>query len=296
MLEARVDRVRRTATVQEDWSAWLPEAKDRLFAFSHQELEASYLILSVTLNDAITLCKQGTLEPAREHGVIFADLFDRMCGSLRGVLRALYEHGRDFGTLPNVAPLRAGFFRSERAQQIARGNNLFSFLVLRARKRFFRKLGALEQMVADLNTESRKVAGRMTSDTPVGMNKQWKRLEVLHYDLNTCLCETTVMLKSFFCVLPSEELSQFRTRLLFLVPAIALRSRGQDPHADKGDKLVAAPLPPAAAGPLASAAGISEEPRIQHHPYKTRDNSGSGDRIPSPRMRPDGTGGPNETN
>jgi len=293
VLEARVDRVRRTATVQEDWSAWLPEAKDRLFAYSHQELEVSYLILSVTLDDAITLCKQGMWLPAREQSDIFADLFDRMAGSLRGVLRALYEHGRDFGTLPNVAPLRAGFFRSERAQQIARTNNLLSFLVLRARKRFFRKLGALEQMVADLNKETHNVAGKMASETPVGMSKRWKRLEILHYDLNTCLCETTVMLKSFFCVLPADELKQFRARLLFLVPAIALRSRGQDPRAAKQLPAVRQPGVPRA---FAAVPGISEEPRLPHHPYKNRDNSGSRERIPSPRMRPDGTGGPNETN
>ena len=101
MLETRIDRVRRTATVQEDWLAWLPEAKDTLFAFTHHELEVSYSILSVTLDDALTLCKQGMLLPARGQTAIFADLFERLAGCLRGVLRALYEHGHAFGTLAN---------------------------------------------------------------------------------------------------------------------------------------------------------------------------------------------------
>jgi hypothetical protein len=101
------------------------------------------------------------------------------------------------------------------------------------------------------------------------------------------------MLKSFFCVLPGEELNQFRTRLLFLVPAIALRSRGQDP---RGNQLVTGTVSPGGTRPFGQASGISEEVRLQQPPHKNRDNSGSRERISSPRMRPDGTGGPNETN
>jgi hypothetical protein len=148
-------------------------------------------------------------------------------------------------------------------------------------------------MVADLNKESSRVTADIASSTPVSVGKQWKRLEILHYDLNTCLCETTVMLKSFFCVLPSDELKQFRARLLFLVPAIALRSRGQDPRLAR---IVPTSRPSADPRPFARVVDFPEDQRLKRHPYKNTDNSGSRDRIPSPRMRPDGTGGPNETN
>lgn len=68
--------LRRTASVQEDWVAWLPEEKDRLFDSTLSELDISYGILSVTLNDAFNLCRQGKLAPAREQAGIFAELFD----------------------------------------------------------------------------------------------------------------------------------------------------------------------------------------------------------------------------
>jgi hypothetical protein len=295
VLETGSDRVRRTATVQEDWLAWLPEAKDTLFAFTHHELEVSYSLLSVTLDDALTSCKQGTFLPARGQAAIFADLFERLADCLRGVLRALYEHGHTFGTLPNVVPLHSVFFRSERSQHIARTNSLLSFLVLRARTRFFRKLGALEQVLADLNQDAHHVAARMAaanSLSSLSMIKHWRRLEVLHYDLNTCLCETTVMLKSFFCVLPGEELKEFRARLFFLAPAIASRSKRQEPL----PKTVPASRQPAAQRLSAGLADFSVDPPLPQQPLHNADNSGSGDRIPSSRMRPDGTGGPNETN
>jgi len=48
----------------------------------------------------------------------------------------------------------------------------------------------------------------------------WKELEVLGYDLNTCMGETTVVLKSFFCALPADELEAFRQKLVTLVPAL----------------------------------------------------------------------------
>ena len=49
-------------------------------------------------------------------------------------------------------------------------------------------------------------------------DRAWRELEVLGYDLNTCMGETTVVLKSFFCALPVEELEAFRQKLVMQVP------------------------------------------------------------------------------
>ncbi len=214
--------LRRTASVQEDWLAWLPEEKEGLFDAALGELEVSYSILSVTLNDAFNLCREGKLAPAREQARMFGELFDRLAGRLRGILRSLYEHSRQFGTFPNTAPLRPRFFRSERAQQVARANNLLSVVRFRARTRFFRKLGALEEIVAGLQREARETARDIAEGIAVSWRKQWIRLEVLDYDLNTSLRETTIVLKSFFCVLPSEELPAFRQRVVSLTPKPSL--------------------------------------------------------------------------
>lgn len=223
MEEAIANRgLRRTASVQEDWLAWLPEEKDRLFDGTLSELDISYGILSVSLNDAFNLCRQGKLASAREQARMFAELFDRLAGRLRGILRALYEHGRQFGTFPNTAPLRPGFFRSERGQQVARANNLLALIRFRARTRFFRKLGALEEIVAGLQREARETARDIAEGIAVSWRKQWTRLEVLDYDLNTSLRETTIVLKSFFCVLPLEELPAFRQTVVSLTPKPSL--------------------------------------------------------------------------
>jgi hypothetical protein len=141
---------------------------------------------------------------------------------LRGTLRSLYEHSRQFGTFPNTAPLRPRFFRSERAQQVARSNNLLALVRFRARTRFFRKLGALEEIVAGLQREARETARDIAEGMAVAWRKQWTRLEVLDYDLNTSLRETTVVLKSFLCVLPIEELPAFRQRVASLTPKPSL--------------------------------------------------------------------------
>jgi hypothetical protein len=42
----------------------------------------------------------------------------------------------------------------------------------------------------------------------------------LDYDLNTCLRETIIVLKSFFCVLPGEEVGPFREKLLTRMPSL----------------------------------------------------------------------------
>jgi hypothetical protein len=202
--------------VQEDWVAWLPEEKDRLFDGILNELEISYSILSVTLNDAFNSCRQGKLAPAREQARVFGELFERLAERVRAVLRCLHEHGRQFGTFANTAPLRSGFFRSERARQVARSNSLMVLIRFRARTRFFRKLGALEEIVAGLQREARETAQEIAEGT--GWRKQWTCLEILDYDLNTSLRETEIVLKSFLCALPIEELPTFRQRAMSLSP------------------------------------------------------------------------------
>jgi hypothetical protein len=294
---AGVEGSRRMATVQQDWISWLPEDKDRLFDATLDELEVSYVILSVALNDAFTLCQQGKLGQAREGAAIFGGLFDRVAVRLRGVLRTLNEHGRRFGTEPNVVPLCADFFRSERAQQLARANNLGFLLVLRVRARFFRKLVAIEQTLAVLRSEAQQIAGGITDGTIMFLPTQWTRLEVLHYDLNTCLRETTIVLKSFLCALPSDELTPFRKRLSSRLPA------AWSPCARRATPFLSTLI--SAARPCQAtlrkrttvAAAQANLCRRRLHPRKAgKDNSPSRQRIPSPRMRPDGTGGPHETN
>src|ERR1700722_8911901 len=197
--------VQRSLGVREDWLAWLAEEKDRFFSSIHSELETSYVISSISLNDVLMLSREGRLPPAGEQAAMVVTLFDGPARQLQGLLRALGEHGRHFGTVPLVIPLRPGFFRSAAAQRTARANHLVSRVLFSARARFFRKVRALLQIVAGLQRETRALARATTLQTALG----WDRLEEMHYDLNTCLRETTVVLKSFLCILPGPEMPQF---------------------------------------------------------------------------------------
>jgi len=206
--------VQRSFDVREDWLAWLPEEKDRFFASIHSELETSYVITSISLNDVLTLCREGRLPPAGEQSAIVVSLFGRLGGQLHAVLRAMGEHGRHFGAVPAVIPLRPGFFRSAGAQRIARTNHLVSRVLFSVPARFYRKIRALLQIVTGLRYETRNIARTKTGEIAIS----WNRLEEFHYDLNTCLRETLVVLKSFLCVLPAQELAPFQGRLLSRMP------------------------------------------------------------------------------
>ncbi len=216
----------RARTVQEDWLAWLPSEKGEVFDGTIGELETYYAMLSVTLDEALALCNCGTIVPAREQARVSADLFDRLAERLVAVLRALHQHGRHFGTLPNVHPLRPDFFRGETAQRYARKNNLLSLVLFPTRTKFFHKLGVLSEALEDLRGEYREAAEEIAEGAAVEPELCWQTLEMLHYDLNTCLREIMVMLKSFLCALPSEELGALRKKLHALpAPPAALHRR-----------------------------------------------------------------------
>jgi hypothetical protein len=141
-------------------------------------------------------------------------LFDGLARQLQAVLRAMGEHGRHFGTVSAVIPLRPGFFRGADAQRIARGNYVVSRVLFSARARFFRKIRALLQIVAVVQYETRIIARTKAQEIALS----WNRLDEFHYDLNTCLRETMVVLKSFLCVLPGQQLGPFQGRLHSRMP------------------------------------------------------------------------------
>lgn len=210
----------RSRTVREDWFAWIPNEMDQLFDATRNELECSNVILSITLNEALSLCEQGEFEFAKERASVFADLFDRLAVRLNLVIRTIKEHGSHFGTLPNVSPLASSNFRGSSAQRISMMSGLLAKVVFRSRTRFFHKLYSLGEIIEELQKEVRTIVVDVADGSPTFPERAWKELEVLGYDLNTCMGETTVILKSFFCALPAEELEPFRNKLVNLVPAL----------------------------------------------------------------------------
>lgn len=208
----------RFQTVHEDWSAWLPAEMDQLFGATRSELENSNVILSVALDEAIALSEQEQFTIAKQRAVAFTELFDRLAIRLRLVIRTIEEHGSHFGTLPNVTALNASNFRGVTAQRISSKDNFLAKILFGGRSRFFHKLQALREIIEELQDETHAIVKDVSDGAPLFPDRVWRELEVLGYDLNTCLGETTVVLKSFFCALPVEELEAFRLKLETQVP------------------------------------------------------------------------------
>jgi hypothetical protein len=207
----------RSRTVREDWLAWIPNEMDQLFDATRHDLETSNFILSISLDEALSLCKGGKFDSARDRVAVIAGLFDRLVMRVGHVIRAIREHGSHFGTLPNLQPLSPSNFRGTAAQRVALMNNVLAKVLFRERTRFFHKLHCLGEIVEEVQKEAREILALISKGDSGTSDRAFQLLEVLGYDLNTCMGETTIILKSFFCALPAEELETFRTRLVDLV-------------------------------------------------------------------------------
>jgi hypothetical protein len=204
---------RRRRTVLQDWAAALPDDKNLLFECVIHRWESAYGIMSVALNEALALRAQKRNGRAREQAAYSSELLDRLATQLVGALAVLADHGRHFGTVPTVDPLSPENFRGETAQRAASWNSLLHHVLLSHRSRFFYKLRALSNTVEEIAGEFHDVAEDLAQVFSLEPERSWGVLECLHYDLNTCLRESDVVLKSFLCALPAEELSTLRQKL-----------------------------------------------------------------------------------
>jgi hypothetical protein len=228
--ETRAKRAgQRSRTVHEDWVAWIPNEMDQLFDATRNELESSNSILNITLDEALSLCRGGQFDSAKDRAIVFAGLFERLAVRVGHVIRAIKDHGAHFGTVPNVTPLSPSNFRGAAAQKVSLMNSVLAKVVFRERTRFFHKLYSLDEIVEELQKEERTIVSEMSEGATEFPDRAWKQLEVLGYDLNTCMGEATVILKSFFCALPAEELDSFRDKLTKLVPSIFAVGPGDAP-------------------------------------------------------------------
>ena len=209
----------RSRTVREDWFAWIPNEMDQLFDATRSDLESSTVILSISLDEAISLCNGGRFETAKERAAVVRSLFDRLAIRVNHVICTLRDHGSHFGTVPNVKPLSPSNFRGASAQRVSMMNSVLAKVLFRERTRFFHKLYSLGEIVEDLHEEAGKILAGISDGASHLTDRAWQQLEVLGYDLNTCMSETTIILKSFFCALPPEELDTFRQKLIDLAPS-----------------------------------------------------------------------------
>lgn len=203
----------RGASVKDDWRGWLPDAKDEVFRSYVRQLEISYNMLSVSLNEALSYRQGGRLVKASQAVCVTPDLCNRFAHPLVALLWSLSEHSKHHGTVPNAAPLNPDNFQGARGQRAARISSLLCRVLLSERSQFLYKISTLSEMVEDLNQDFCTAASQIAEGPSVDADAEWQAVDAAHYDLNTCLREAIVLLKSFLMALPDDQLELFQATL-----------------------------------------------------------------------------------
>jgi hypothetical protein len=200
----------RNSSVQEYWSRWLPPAKAEAFDSCTRQLEISYRMFSIALNEALELRRTGNSGQSCRAVFVIPPLCARLARPVEGVLHTLGDHAKHFGIIPNTAPLDASNFRGTREQRTARINDLLSHLLLTQRSQFLHKIDTLEEMVLSIRKDFSEIACDLGSGASAEPSADWRALDDAHFDLNTCLREAIVLLKSFMVVLPDDQVGEFQ--------------------------------------------------------------------------------------
>jgi hypothetical protein len=200
-------------SVTDDWLAILPREKNHVFDTVVRRWERTYAMMSIALDDALSLRARGELVCARQQVSTAADLLERLSPQLISFCDVVSIRGRQLPKVPHVEPLNSAFFRGETGRSAAAWNEIYHRIYFSGRLRFFRKVRYLTSTIAGLAIEFQEIAGDIAKGLSTDPVDCWKKLESLHYDLNTCLRETEVMLKAYLCVLPAEQLAGLATEL-----------------------------------------------------------------------------------
>jgi hypothetical protein len=200
----------RCSPVQKDWNAWLPAAKAQAFDSYVRQLEICYGMFSVSLNEALELRRIGKSGHSCRAILFMPALCARLAFPLEGLLRTLGEHAKHSGVIPNTAPLDPANFRGYREQRTARMSDLLSRVLLTQRSQFLHKIDTLEDMVLSIRKNFHEIASDLGSGVSAEPSADWRAIDDAHFDLNTCLREAIVLLKSFLVVLPNDQLGQFQ--------------------------------------------------------------------------------------
>lgn len=204
----------RGRSVKDDWRAWLPAAKAQVFDKQVHRLESSYIMLSVSLNEAIEFRQMGQPGKSLQAVSITAGLCKLLTQTLGALLRALSEHAKHYGTIPNAVPLDPANFQGPRGQRSALMSSLISRVLLSQRLQFLHKVSTLEEMVENLGEDYRHAAADLIGGFSFDTRKMWAEMDSDHYDLNTCLREAIVVFKSFLIALPDGQLAVFQNTVL----------------------------------------------------------------------------------
>lgn len=214
MNSATTRRPAQFKTALQLWIAWLPAERLGVFEAVKAQLNISYNMLSVALNEVIALRDKGSFLQAGEGIGLTADLFDRSTAQVLMVLRTIGDQARHMSALPEVEPLNQENFKTLVCYRKARTSNLLSHILLASRFRFSHKLNDLCELVEELALSFRVSADAIAESLWVAPPSCWESLNPIHHDMNICLLETVIILKSFLQLLPDDVLRAFHQKLL----------------------------------------------------------------------------------
>jgi len=195
--------------VSDEWFTSLPHDKAALFETVVRCWDCSYAMMSVALDDALTMRARGLLVSARHQVPIAVDLLERLANSLVSFCEVVSLRGRHVMDIPPVEPLNVEFFRSPTGLAAASRNRLLHHVLFGDRYRFLQKLRILSETIEQLLREFNEAAGEVARGMSIRPGTCWESFDLLHYDFNTCLREAEVLLKCFLRALPTEQLLPF---------------------------------------------------------------------------------------
>lgn len=203
----------RAGSVSQDWRSPLSPHKSRTYLDTLRGLETSYAMFSVNLDEALGLRRQRQFAKAHQALTVTPALCKRLADPLLALLRAMLGHAKHFRIVPNLSPLDPENFHQAKNRRAAGFNWIFSRILLRQRSQFLHKISTLIELVENLSESFCSAAEELNDPSSLEPEREWERLDASHYDLNTCLRESIVLLKCFLLALPDEQLLEFDAAL-----------------------------------------------------------------------------------
>ena len=201
------------ASVSQDWRMPLKGEKSSAYQHCIRRLETAYAMFSVNLDEAFGMRRNGRNSKAYQVLSVAPALCQRLVHPLRSLLSVMLDHSKHFGITPNLAPLDAQNFQNSRSQRVALFDDLLSRILLTRKSQFSHKISALADLVEDLESTFESTAEQLAGGDSLRLERDWVLLDSIHYDLNTCLRESVVLLKSFLHALPDPQLPVFQAAL-----------------------------------------------------------------------------------
>jgi hypothetical protein len=199
------------SSVDVDWRGELPNAHRHAFEAYTKEFEGSYLMFSISLDEAISLHESIWLSKSFQVVALTSELCAGLTTSLENLLRSLAEHCREHGTNPTVAPLNPSDFSNVWAKLVASSSLIWHNTLPTRRAQFQNKIRSLTSMIRRARQDLCVVAEALAIEgIVIDSSDSWAVMNRAHFDLNTCLRESFILLKCFLRVLPGVELHAFQ--------------------------------------------------------------------------------------